>query len=122
MRTLFLLGLAGVALCGSGCHTYAHVDTPEEATTRAGTGAVELTRTDHSVLRVKRATVIGDSLVAVTDDTAESRVAVATKDIQSIAVREVSTGRSVALGGGIAVAAFATLLVIAAVALLAGSH
>ena len=44
-----------------------------------------MTRTDHSVLRIKRAAVVGDSLVAVTDYDADKTVAVATKDILSIA-------------------------------------
>ena len=113
-RPLSTIAAAALALTmAQGCHTYSQVGTPQEAAARANAGPMEVTRTDHSVLRLNRVAIVGDSLICVTDDSGEMRVAVATADIQNVAVREVSAGRSLALGAGVTVVTLAVLLLVA---------
>lgn len=116
MRGTALVGFVSVASLVVGCRTFQRADTPQAALARAGTGPIEVTRTDRSVVRITNASIVGDSLVGVTDDSSPIRIAMATKDVQSVAVRRVSAGRTAALGGGIivgAVAAFGILIAIA---------
>lgn len=62
---------------------------------------------------MRAASIVGDSLVGTTEDASPVRIAVATRDIRSVAVRQLNVGRTVALGGGITLAAFAALFIAA---------
>ncbi len=109
--------LVFLSLCG--CHHYTQVVSPIEGVTRARSGPIAVTRTDHSVVRMKAAIVARDSIVGVADDGSNAPVAVALKDVSGVARREVDVGRSVALGGGVILGSLGALFI---AALIAFSH
>ncbi len=117
IRANHIVATATIALL-FGCYTYHKAEPSEQTVTRAHSGPIEVTRTDHSLLRMRGASIVGDSLVGTTEDVSPVRIAVATKDIQSVVVRQLNVGRTVALGGGLTLAAFAALIVVAVAALI----
>lgn len=103
----------------SACHTYSHVNTPEEAVARASkeSGTIRVTKTDHSVVTIWRVAIVADSLVGIATDNSEARVAIPLKDVSKTETSEINAGRSFALGGGIVLGLVAALGILAAIAI-----
>jgi hypothetical protein len=67
-------GVLAVVLLGiSACHTWTHVDTPEDAIARAGTETIRVTKTDSSVVLVQSARIFRDSLIGTSVDREHTR-------------------------------------------------
>jgi hypothetical protein len=117
----------------SACHTYSHVNTPEEAVAREGktrdcnlvenvvygasicsseAGPIRVTKTNQSVVTIKKATIVADSLVGIASNGGNVRVAIALKDVSSTELSEINTGRSMI--GIMALTGIVLLILIAA--------
>jgi hypothetical protein len=83
--------------------------------TADSTKALRLTLTSGAVIEVSSPRVVGDSLVGVSRSTGQ-RVAFAVSDVQTVAERKVSAGRTALAAGGATTFVLAALVVVAAVA------
>jgi hypothetical protein len=92
------LGLAVILLGVSACHTWAHVRTPEEAIARAGTGTIQVTKTDLSVVLIQSTTIIQDTLIGTSVDREHIRVAIPMREVSGVATQEVSLWRTAGAG------------------------
>src|SRR5690242_14886428 len=103
----------------SACTTWSRQSNPPAQVVTSHPGAlVRVTRTDHSVVTVRGARVVNDSLVGTTNDAARLPVSIAVSDVESIDTREVSGARTAGLGAGallgiIAIAGIAAALAVA---------
>ncbi|MGI8508342.1 MAG: hypothetical protein ACR2MQ_03360 [Gemmatimonadaceae bacterium] len=108
------LSVAALLVTG-GCHTYTAAPSTRLGVTRASSGPIQVTRTDHSVVPLKDADIVRDSLIGTANDGSNTRIAIPLRDITAVATREVDAGRSLALGGGVglgAIGVFFILLVV----------
>jgi hypothetical protein len=107
-----------LVLSATGCHSW-HAQagpTPDAIAAQTGRGLVRVTRRDHGQLVLVGARVMGDSIVGQAG-TPPQRTAVAMADVERIDTRATSAGRTAGLVLGVAVVAFAALLVAAAASL-----
>lgn len=110
---------ACAALTLGGCTTWSRQSEPPAQAVASHPGArIRVTRTDHSVVTVRDARVVGDTLVGATDDDARLRVAVPVADIASVDARAVSGVRTAGLGAGIFLGVLAVAGIAATIALL----
>lgn len=111
--------LVAVLAVVTACTTWSRQSAPPAQVVSQHPGAlVRVTRTDHSVITLRGAAVVNDSLVGTTDDKARLRVAIPIADVASVDTREVSAGRTAGLGLGavgvvLAVAGIAAALALA---------
>lgn len=91
----------------SACNEWVHVETPQEALTKAKTGTIQVTKTDRSVLRLNRAAIVGDSLVG-TDDRDEFLRATLLRDVSSVDILQFSLRRTGMLVAGGVLATWVT--------------
>lgn len=119
-RSRWLRSLALVTLAFSAaCTTWSRQSEPPAQVVASHLGAlVRVTRTDHSVVTVRDAHVVGDTLFGATNDDARLAVAMAIGDIESIDTRAVSGARTAGLGVGAVAAILAVAGIAAALALL----
>jgi len=96
------------------CSSWHPRSAPTTADNTVFTHPVRVTRTDHSVLVLDGAQVVGDSLVG---SAAAARVAVALRDIERVDERKPSPLRTTGLVLGIVVGTLALLAVVAAAAI-----
>lgn len=119
LRTRFWLPLAiagTVAL--PACTTWARQSAPPAQVVANNPDAlVRVTRTDHSVVTVRGAKVVGDTLLGTTNDDAHLAVAIPIADVEAVDTRAVSGARTAGLGAGVLVAAIAVVGVAAALAI-----
>ena len=116
-RTLCSFVLATLVIA-SACTTWSRQSEPPAQVVAAHPGAlVRVTRTDHSVVTVRDAHVVGDTLVGTTNDDARVPVALAVSYIESIDTRAVSGARTAGLGVGALAAIIAVAGIAAALAL-----
>jgi len=92
------LRLAIISLGVAGCHTWTHVRTPEEGIARAGTGTIQVTKTDWSVLLMQSPTIRQDTLIGTSVDREHIRVAIPMREVSSVATQEVSVWRTAGAG------------------------
>ncbi|GAC1420276.1 MAG: hypothetical protein NVSMB53_19080 [Gemmatimonadaceae bacterium] len=111
--------LIPIVLLLAGCHSYAHAGTPEEAVEKASktrngnpmlygvagsrvcaweSSTIRITKTDHSVIRIKNPAIVSDSLIGIMADSAQVRVAIPLRDLSSIETSEINAGRTAAFG------------------------
>ena len=113
------LTVIAIVLGAGACHSWSHVGTPEQVIARAGTGTIQVTKTDSSVVLVQYPKLVRDTLIGMSTDSTRARVAIPLSEVKSVAEREVSLARTAGAAyltilGGL----FVALLVIS-VALLA---
>ena len=112
-----LIVIASMCITVAGCHTWRVQPGPSSnAVAQAAadsTKPVRLTLTSGAVIEISTLHVGGDSVVGISRSTGQ-RVAFAVTDVQSVARREVSAGRTALAAGGITAVALAVLLVITA--------
>ena len=107
------LRLAFILLGVSACHTWTHVRTPQEAIAHAGTGTIQVTKTDLSVVLIQSPTIIQDTLIGASVDREHTRVAIPMREVSSVATQEVSLWRTAGAGYLTVLGAlFLTLLVL----------
>lgn len=116
----FLVAL-GIALC-SACTSWHRSASPGEAVARANSGEIHVNRVDGAMITLVNASIVGDSLVGVSPVTG-ARISMPMSAIVSTETKQVSAGRTALLGGGVvvAVAAVASVVLIAILLTLAGS-
>jgi len=93
-----VIRLAVISLGAVSCHTWTHVQTPEDAILRAGTGTVQVTKADSSIVLVQSPRMIQDTLIGTSVDRAHSRVAIPMREVSGIATQEVSLWRTAGAG------------------------
>lgn len=114
----WLLPVLAATLALPACTTWARQSAPPAQVIASHPDAlIRVTRTDHSVVTVRGATVVGDTLVGTTNDDARLRVAIPVADIETVDTRTVSGARTAGLGAGVLVAAIAVVGVAAALAI-----
>jgi len=79
---------------------------------------IRVTRADHSVVTVRGATVVGDTLIGTTNDDARLRVAIPVADVEAVDTRAVSGARTAGLGAGLFLGVLAVAGIAATIALL----
>lgn len=96
----------------SACNEWVHVETPQEALMRAKARTVQVTKTDRTVLLLRDATLVRDTLVG-TDARDGSLRATPLSDITSMDIRQFSPVLTTLLvvGGAVAVLVTAAILV-----------
>lgn len=100
------------------CTTWARQSAPPAQVVASHPDAlVRVTRTDHSVVTVRDAKVVGDTLVGTTNDDAHLPVAIPVADVEAVDTRAVSGARTAGLGADVLVAAIAVVGVAAALAI-----
>src|SRR6266487_3150213 len=92
------LRLAIISLGVASCHTWTHVRTPEEAIARAGTGTIQVTKTDSSVLLMQSPTIRQDTLIGTSVDREHIRVAIPMREVSCFATEEVREWRTAGAG------------------------
>jgi hypothetical protein len=92
------LKLAVILLGVSACHTWTHVSTPDEAIARAGTGTIQVTKTDLSVVLIQSPAIIQDTLIGTSVDREHIRVAIPIGEVGAVATQEVSLWRTAGAG------------------------
>lgn len=113
------LPLVIVLAAVTACTTWSRQNAPPAQVVSQHPGAlVRVVRTDHSVITLRGATVVNDSLVGITDDKARLRVAMPIADVASVDTREVSAGRTAGLGLGAVGVVLAVAGIAATIALL----
>ena len=113
------LPLVIVLAAASACTTWSHQHAPPAQVVSQHPGAlVRVTRTDHSVITLRGAAIVNDSLVGTTDDSARLRVAMPVADVASVDTREVSAGRTAGLGVGVVGVVLAVAGIAAAIAMI----
>lgn len=114
---------ACAALTLGGCTTWARQSGPPARAVASHAGArIRVTRTDHSVITVRDARVLGDTIVGRTDDDARLRVAIPVADVASVDARAVSGARTAGLGAGVFLGVLAVAGIAATIALLSLSN
>lgn len=112
--------LVAICLTAGGCHTWQVQPGPSSSAlpqaAADSTKQLRLTLASGAVIEMSSPHVVGDSIVGISHST-HQRVAFAVADVQSVAHKEVSVGRTALAAGGITTVALAALLVVAAVAL-----
>lgn len=117
-RPWHLLVIAGT-LALPACTTWAHQSAPPADVVASHPDAlIRVTRTDHSVITLRRAKLVGDTLVGTTDDNARLRVAVPLTDVESVDTRSISGTRTAGLGVGVFLGVLAVAGIAATIALL----
>jgi len=107
------------ALVLPGCTTWARQSAPPAQVVASHPDAlIRVTRTDHSVITVRGATVLGDTLIGTTDDDARLRVAIPVADVEAVDTRAVSGARTAGLGAGVFLGVLAVAGIAATIALL----
>jgi len=107
------------ALVLPGCTTWARQSAPPAQVVASHPDAlVRVTRTDHSVVTVRGATVVGDTLIGTTNDDARLRVAIPVADVEAVDTRAVSGARTAGLGAGVFLGVLAVAGIAATIALL----
>lgn len=113
------LPLVIVLTAVTACTTWSRQSAPPAEVVSKHPGAlVRVTRTDHSVITLRDASVANDSLVGTTDDKARLRVAMPVADVASVDTREVSAGRTAGLGVGVVGVVLAVAGIAAAIAMI----
>jgi hypothetical protein len=92
------LKLAVILFGISACHTWSGVGTPEDAIARAGTGTIQVKKTDSSVVLVQSPKILQDSLIGTSVDRTHGRVAIPMRDVSGIATQNVSLWRTAGAG------------------------
>lgn len=101
------------------CTTWARQSAPPaDVVAKHPDALVRVTRTDHSVVTVRGAKVVGDTLVGTTDDDAHLRVAIPVADVEAVDTRAVSGARTAGLGAGVFLGVLALAGIAATIALL----
>lgn len=101
------------------CTTWARQSAPPAQVVASHPDAlIRVTRTDHSVVTVRGATVVGDTLVGTTNDDARLRVAIPVADVEAVDTRAVSGARTAGLGAGVFLGVLAVAGIAATIALL----
>lgn len=114
---------ACAALTFAGCTTWARQSEPPAEAVASHPGArIRVTRTDHSVITVRDARVVGDTLVGVTDDDARLPVALPVADVAAVDTRAVSGARTAGLGASVFLGVLAVAGIAATIALLSLSN
>ena len=120
MRLLLLI--ASVCLTVAGCHTWQVQPGPSSSAVAEAaadsTKQLRLTLTSGAVIEISSPRLGGDSIAGISRTT-HQRVAFAVTDVQSVAHKEISAGRTALAAGGITTVALAVLVVVAAVAAIA---
>ncbi len=116
-RRVSALVTACLVAASSACHAWAPQEVTPEAAVADAKGHVRVTRTDHSVIELRDAVVVHDSLIGTPIDDKNMRSAIALKDIQSVSTREVSAGRTAGLAAGTVLGIIALLGILTAIAL-----
>ena len=115
IRTLApALGIALLAACTS----WHRSPTAAEGVARANSGEIHVNRVDGSMLRLVNASIVGDSLVG-TSPVSGARVAIPVSSVVSTETKQVSAGRTAALGGGVLIGVVAVTGLLAVALLLA---
>jgi hypothetical protein len=99
----------------SACAEWVHFETPQEALMRARGGAIQVTKTDRSVLRINHAAIVGDSLVGMVDHEAFLRGTLL-RDVASLDIQQFSPCRTTLLVVGGIMAAFISVGILIATA------
>jgi hypothetical protein len=112
-RFCTLASAVGIALA-TGCTSWHQNSSLTEGVARAKSGEIRVNRVDGSMIRVVNAEIVGDSLIGLSPVTG-ARVSMPTSAVASTETKQVSSGRTAALGGGILLgaAAAAGILIIA---------
>ena len=92
------LRFAVILLGLSACHTWTHVRTPEEAIARVGTGTLQVTKTDATVVLIESPTIRQDTLIGTSLNAEHSRVAIPMREVSTVATQEVSLLRTAGAG------------------------
>lgn len=101
------------------CTTWARQSAPPADVVASHPAAlVRVTRTDHSVITIRGAQIVSDSVVGTTNDDARLRVAIPVADIETVETRAVSGARTAGLGAGIFLGVLAVAGIAATIALL----
>jgi len=95
----------------SACTEWVHVETPHEALMKAKAGTIQVTKNDRTVLQLHDATILGDSLVGMTDRDGFLTGALL-KDVTAVDVRQFSPRRTGMLVVGGVIATFVTGLIL----------
>lgn len=113
-----LVGMTLLITMGA-CHSWARQDTsPQTAVAAAGSGPIRVSRTDHSVIELKGASIVNDSLIGyATADKSNDRVAIPLTEVASVSKREVDAGRTAGLAAGTVIGLIALTGLLAAIAL-----
>jgi len=111
----FALAFAGTLAC----QTWAHMGTPEEAVTHAGSGTVRVTRIDSSVVLVQSPKIVQDTLIGTSVGDAHIRIAIPMAASSDVAKQEFSPWRSAGAGYLTVLGALGVALLVLSVALLA---
>lgn len=98
-------------LLATGCMTWSRPVPPGAALSHVSDRPSQIARTDHSTIVVKNASVQGDTLIGVTADDSNARVAIPISEIQTVAQRKIDGPRTLALTGGIILSALGTLVI-----------
>jgi len=118
LRLLF----ASMCLTVAACHTWQVQPGPSSSAVPAAaadsTKPVRLTLASGAEIEIAAPHVVGDSIVGLNRATGQ-RVAFAVADVHSISRQQVSAGRTALAAGGITTIVLATLVVLAAVAVVA---
>ena len=108
---------ACLVVASSACHSWARQDVTPQAAVADAKGHVRVTRTDHSVIELRDAVIVRDSLIGTPVDDRNARSAIALSDIQSVSTREVSAGKTAGLAAGTVLGIIAVLGILTAVVL-----
>jgi len=92
------VSLAVILSAVSACHTWAHVRTQQEAIAHAGTGTIQVTKSDSSVVLMQSPVIIQDTLIGTSVDRAHIRVVIPMREVSSVATQEVSVWRTAGAG------------------------
>ncbi len=115
MRPLTLIVPALLLL--PGCMVWTRPAPVATVLNQANDRPLQVTRTDHSVIVIRSASVQGDSLIGIAADGSNARVGVPIAEIKGVSTRDVSTGRTLALTGGVVLGALGVLFIAVIIAL-----
>jgi hypothetical protein len=104
MRTVSLnhAVLLGLTLLSSGCLAWRTESvTPRELLAKPGVEAVRVTRADKSKVEIWDPTLQGDSIVGHPTDRAIARLVMPLSQVETIATRKKSLGRTLLIGLGV---------------------
>ena len=103
-------------MLSAGCMVWSRPQTPASQDIKEDAGALRVTKIDHSVVVVTHAAIRNDSIIGVATDGTGARVSLPITDVQGVAKKELSPGRTLALGGGIVLASLGVLAILLLVA------
>ena len=102
----------------TGCTSWHRTASPAEGVAKAKSGEIRVYRADGSTIQLVNASIVGDSLVGTSPVTG-ARISMPTAAVVSTETKQVSAGRTAALGGGVLVGVIAVTAILTFVALIA---